>query len=362
MTEFLKSVYLKHIKYVYKTKTMRIRQKKYSVLFITTFEDNNTTIKNALSPHIFTVNEIFPEELTIKEQMRMIKQADTIIVDNYYYPLAALNLKNKLVIQIWHAPGAIKKFGLASPKYQNMPESAKKRYRAVYNSFNRIVVGSDAMKDCMKEAFGIDNDEVFVKSGFPRSDYLYNQEFEQKLNRVLMHNEYISEKYTILYMPTFRDNKQDNRKQIEYIERLANELPEDFRLLYHLHPSVLKYNKRDIENAIHVNGDELIGLYKMSNLIITDYSSVAFESAVFETPCAFFIYDYEEYQKHQGLFVQKEEMPGYVTEDIDELINYIINKNYVKTGIRDFDHKWNEYNSSSSGRQLVIDLFYRKGE
>ncbi len=362
MTELLKSVYLKHIKFVYRTKTMGIRQKKNSVLFITTFEDNNTTIKKALSPHIFDVKEMFPEDLTIKEQMRMIKEADTIIVDNYYYPLAALNLSKKLVIQIWHAPGAIKKFGLASPKNQDMPASAIERYKAVYNAFDRIVVGSDAMKECMTEAFGIEDESKFVMSGFPRSDYLYNQEFDQKLERVLMHNEYLSEKYTVLYMPTFRDNKKENKKQIEYIKKLANELPSDFRLLYHLHPSVLKYNKRDIENAIHVNGDELIGLYKMSNLIITDYSSIAFESAVFETPMAFFVYDYDEYKENQGLFVTKEEMPGYVTEDIDDLMEYISSKNYSTSGLKEFDQKWNEYNSSNSGRKLVIDLFYEKGE
>lgn len=362
MTELLKNVYLKRIKYIYKVKTLRVKQRKNFVLFITTFTENNRTIKDALSPHIFDVHEIFPEELTILEQMKMIKQADTIIVDNYYYPLAALNLKNKLVIQIWHAPGAIKKFGLASPKNQKMPKSAIKRYKKVYNSFDRIVVGSQAMQECMSEAFGIEDESIFVHSGFPRSDYLYNKQLEQKLERVLMHNEYISEKFTVLYMPTFRDNKKDNIKQLEFIEKIANKLPDEFRLLYHLHPSVLKYNKKDIPNAIHVNGDELIGLYKMSNLVISDYSSIMFETAVFETPCAFFVYDYDQYLESQGLFVTKEQMPGYVTEDVDELISYISSKEYIKTGIKEFDQKWNEFNSSNAGRKLVIDLFYNKGE
>ncbi len=362
MKEFLKSIYLRHIKNTYRFHTLRIRQKKNSVLFISTFENNNTTIKESLSPNIFEVIEFDPNEITIKEQMRKIKRAETIFVDNYYYPLAALNLKNKRVIQIWHAPGAIKKFGLASPKNQALPDSAINRFKRVYNSFDKIVVGSDEMQACMMEAFAIEDESKFIKTGFTRSDYLYNNRFEQKLDLALRNSEYVSEKYTILYMPTFRDEKVDNLKQIEMVEKLAATLSHDFQILYHLHPSVLKLKDVKIENASHVTNAELPALYKLSSLIITDYSSIVFESAVFNTPCVHYIYDYNKYLKHQGLFVPKEQMPGYVTEDLDDLVAYIEAKDYTTKGIKKFDQKWNKYNSASSGRNLVAELFYKKGE
>ncbi len=362
MKEFLKSVYLRHIKNTYRFHTIRIRQKKNSVLFISTFEDNNTTIKENLSPNIFEVVEINPEEITIKEQMKRIKRAETIFVDNYYYPLAALNLKEKQVVQIWHAPGAIKKFGLASPKNSTMPTSAINRFKKVYNSFDKIVVGSDKMQKCMMEAFDITDETKFIKTGFTRSDNLYDNRFEQKLDLALRTAEYSTAKDIILYMPTFRDEKSENIKQIELIEELATKLSDNFQILYHLHPSVLKLKEIKIENATYVTSAELPGLYKISNLVITDYSSIVFESAVFNTPCVHYVYDYEKYEKTQGLFVTKEQMPGYVTEDIQELVTYIENKKYKTDGIKEFDNLWNQYNSASSGRKLVVELLYNKGE
>ncbi len=359
MRELIKTIYLKNIKYTYFWRTIGVKQQKNTVLFITTFYDNNTTIKKQLAPNIYTILEFDPRETPMTRQLKMIKQADVIIVDNYYFPFAALKLPKKKIVQIWHAAGAVKKFGLAAPKNQNMKKSAKKRFKAVYDSFDYITIGSDAMKDCMKEAFAISNDEKFLTTGFTRSDYLYHHEFEQSLKNLVMHNQYLTNKYIILYMPTFRDDKIANLQQFEFVKKMVNQLPEEFRVFYRLHPSISK-KEYEIPGAIEVRDFELNGFYKLSNLIITDYSSIIFDAAVFNTPCAFYLYDYEKYKTEQGLFIDQEEMPGFVTDNDDEMIQYIKSKKYEVEKIKEFNKIWNQYNSSNSGRNLVIELFHKK--
>ncbi len=360
MKELIKTIYLKNIKCKYFWSTIGIKQTANTVLFISTFTDNNTSIKKYLSPNIYNILEFDPTDTPMTRQLKMIKSADVIIIDNYYYPLAVLNLKGKKVVQIWHANGAVKKFGLASPKNQKVKKSAKKRFKAVYNAFDYITVGSDEMKKCMQSAFEITDERKFLTTGFTRSDYLYNNQYEDALKQIIVHNQHLSNKYIILYMPTFRDDKIANKKQLEFVKKLAQELPEEFCVFYRLHPSI-NSQKYKIPGAVEVNDFELNGFYKLSNLIITDYSSIIFDAAVFHTPCAFYTYDYQEYLENQGLFIEADEMPGFVTDNADQMIEYVKKQNYDISKIKDFDQRWNQYNSANSGRNLVIELFY-KGE
>ncbi len=359
MKELLKRIYIKQIKYTYFWRTLGVHQKKNTVLFITTFHDNNISIKKQLSANIYEVLEFNPNDTSMKKQLKLIKQADIIIVDNYYYPLAALKFPQKKIVQIWHAAGAVKKFGLAAPKNQKMSKSAKRRFRAVYNSFDYIAVGSEAMKECMKEAFETEEDGKFLTTGFVRSDYLYTHEYEMSVKNLMLHNRNLTEKFVILYMPTFRDNKVDNEKQLDFVKKLAQELPDEFSVFYRLHPGV-EIKDYEIPEAIEVCDYQLNEFYKVSDLIITDYSSVIFDAAIFNTACAFYVYDYEKYEEEQGLFIPKEELPGFVTTDSEEMIDYIQTKNYNRDKIEAFNQKWNEYNGASSGRKLVIELLHKK--
>ncbi len=361
MKELQKTIYLLYVKCLYQFCTLKVRQKNNSVLFISTFENNNLTLKQNFALNAYDVIEINPNKMTIKSQLMAIKQAKIIIIDNYYYPLATLNLDGKQVIQIWHAPGAIKKFGLASPKNNQLANSAIKRFKRVYNGFDKIVVGSDQMQKVMQEAFAITDDSKFIKSGFVKSDQLYAKNFNQKSIAVMNSDKYSKEKPYILYLPTFRDEDRDNLKQIELIKEIADKCT-DFQLFYHLHPSIKAKNTFNIPNAIEINTSDIIYFYPNCELVITDYSSVVFDSAVFNTPCAFYVYDYEKYVKNQGLFIKKEQMPGYVTTELSDLLKYINTKNFSESLISEFDLKYNKYNSANSGYNLVKMILNKEGE
>ena len=69
---------------------------------------------------------------------------------------------------------------------------------------------------------------------------------------------------------------------------------------------------------------------KMSDILITDYSSTLTDFAILERPALFFAYDYEEYYKTRGLYKRLEELlPGCVCLTEEELVEHILKMNYT---------------------------------
>ena len=81
----------------------------------------------------------------------------------------------------------------------------------------------------------------------------------------------------------------------------------------------------------------------VADIMITDYSSVVFEYALFERPMAFFTYDLDEYIDERGLYYDFDEVtPGPLCTTNEELIDYIINidTRFNKQEVIDFKEKF----------------------
>ena len=63
----------------------------------------------------------------------------------------------------------------------------------------------------------------------------------------------------------------------------------------------------------------------VSDLLVTDYSSVIFEYALLQKPIAFFCYDLSTYNR--GFYLNyPEDLPGDVYETQDALTEYLVNR------------------------------------
>src|SRR5699024_258623 len=99
----------------------------------------------------------------------------TILADNYFGFFAAARFKeNTLRIQLWHAVGALKQFGLMDPSNGERTSRAIKRFKRVYDNFDYTVIGSEPMGSIFKENFGLTNDRL-RRTGIPRTDVFYNE-------------------------------------------------------------------------------------------------------------------------------------------------------------------------------------------
>lgn len=283
--------------------------------------------------------------------------ATTILVDNYFGFLAVTDFKKGTTcIQLWHAAGAIKKFGLQNPHNKSRTPKAIQRFQKVYNRFDYTIVGSENMVNIFKESFNISEDSI-LRTGIPRTDIFYDLNEKRRIyNQMKSLYSQIQNKKVILYAPTFRGHRLNHPELAFDLKRLYEALSDDYILMIKQHPSVSfelneKYNGFMIDVSDYYDINHLL---LITDLLITDYSSVAFEFALLEKPMIFYAYDIKEYKHTSGLIDSYElHMPGPVVKTTEQLILAIHSQPFDMNKIRVFAEEWNQYSKGSASINLA---------
>lgn len=73
-----------------------------------------------------------------------LSTAKVVVTDNYFAELAGVKWRDSATcVQIWHANGALKKFGWEDKAAQARSDADKARFQAVYQTFSKVLVGSE---------------------------------------------------------------------------------------------------------------------------------------------------------------------------------------------------------------------------
>lgn len=290
-----------------------------------------------------------------------IATAKIIFIDNYYGFLAATNFKkNVICVQLWHAAGAIKQFALKDPSNRQRSNRANARFQKVYNRFDKIVVGSEKMADIMKTSFGA-NDDRILRTGIPRTDFFYDIEKVAKAKQQLYDSIPIAKrKKVILYAPTFRENQSQLTTFHLDLNRMFEELKDDYILLVRAHPSVkmsfvgaFPDFLYDVSQTGHVNE-----ILTITDILITDYSSIPFEFSLLKKPMYFFPYDLFEYMEERGFYEPYESLvPGPIAFETKELIRMIKENAYSPERLERFQQQWNTYSTGDASYQLIQAIY-----
>lgn len=293
----------------------------------------------------FYLNEKHP--LHLLKAVLILFKSKVVITDNYFLMTSVLNRRPQTTcIQVWHANGSLKKFGLEDVTNQNRPASDISRFKKVYRSFDFVTVGSDAMADVFKKSFGI-RDGQLLKTGVPLTDVYYEDKPELK---------HKWPKKIILYAPTFRDYDMQSFRLPFTEEQLTNALNGEYMLLVKLHPAVLQHISASFESELikNVSDMRLHDLLKAADILITDYSSVPFEFALLNKPIFFFTYDLEEYDQKRGLIDNYTSViPGKACHDSEALLEEMTKKPFRAEEMKRFSDKWNMYSDGNSSEALL---------
>ncbi|OQV53224.1 CDP-glycerol glycerophosphotransferase family protein [Bacillus velezensis] len=294
----------------------------------------------------FYLNEKHP--LHLLKAVLILFKSKVVITDNYFLMTSVLNRRPQTTcIQVWHANGSLKKFGLEDVTNQNRPASDISRFKKVYRSFDFVTVGSDAMADVFKKSFGI-RDGQLLKTGVPLTD-VYYEEHKPELKHKWP-------KKIILYAPTFRDYDMQSFRLPFTEEQLTNALNGEYMLLVKLHPAVLQHISASFESELikNVSDMRLHDLLKAADILITDYSSVPFEFALLNKPIFFFTYDLEEYDQKRGLIDNYTSViPGKACHDSEALLEEMTKKPFRAEEMKRFSDKWNMYSDGNSSEALL---------
>lgn len=274
----------------------------------------------------FQYNFFLKDKLNINSLYKLATSKYIFLNDNFF-PMAFMNFKKETkVIQLWHAPGAFKKFGASLTSNKSEVQMINK----INQKVNYLITTSDNIKDFYADAFQIDLDKIKA-FGIPRVDYYFENHDINRL-RENFNDKYplAKDKKLILYAPTFRDNTEYNNV-FNYLDlkKFNDSLSKEYVLVLRLHPKINNSFSDDssfINCTDYKNEQELLLL---ADILITDYSSIMIEYAILDKPIFFFVYDLDSYDR--GFYIDFEEfVPGKIVKNTDDLINAIKEDNYNK--------------------------------
>ncbi len=85
-------------------------------------------------------------------------------------------------------------------------------------------------------------------------------------------------------------------------------------------------------------------LFLVTDILITDYSSIPYEFCLLKKPMVFYPYDLEEYKKQRGIIGEYDSLvPGPVVYSTKELVSIINNNEFDLSKVEEFSLKWNQY-------------------
>ncbi len=182
-------------------------------------------------------------------------------------------------------------------------------------------------------------------------------------------------KKVMLYAPTWRDDafydEKDYRFETELdFGKFAAAFGEEYVLVVKYHYMVRErtaWNR--CPDFVRVVDDDvdIAELYRLADLLITDYSSVMFDYSLLKRPMYFFAYDLENYRDTlRGFYFDFEaEVPGPVVTTTEELIEAIRRGTGQEEAerYRRFAGKYNPYDDGhASEKVLGIIKNYREGK
>lgn len=280
-----------------------------------------------------------------------------------------------IYIQTWHGT-PLKKLALDMEVLDmggdNNLEVYKENFKNDSSRWDYLLSQNHYSTEIFRSAFGF-NKEI-LEYGYPRNDILFHTTnydinvLKRQLNLPL-------DKNIVLYAPTWRDNSFYKKGQYKFdteldINYLKQELGDEYIIIIKAHYLVVNKLK-DEGNSDFVysfsHDQDISELYLVSDLLVTDYSSVMFDYSILNRPIIFFTYDYEEYRDSlRGFYFNlNEEAPGPLVKTNKELVNSIMsaNEDYLTKYQIPYQNFKEKYNNLDDGRasERLIDHFFVNG-
>lgn len=257
-------------------------------------------------------------------------------VNNQNFPHYVRRRRSGVYIQTWHGT-PLKRMLHDLDEVIGRDEGYVDRVDRAVGQWTSLLSPSPYATQAFRSAFHYGGD--VVELGYPRNDVLCQQDTGTLVEQVRQRLQLPEGKRVILYAPTFRDDSRGRRGfsfELPFdLERFGQELGDDTILLLRMH--VLIAERLEIpEHLAHRVVDvsrypEIQELFLVSDVLVTDYSSVFFDYALLRRPMVFHAHDLETYRDElRGFYLDyASEVPGPVTTTDDELFDALRNSRVV---------------------------------
>lgn len=236
------------------------------------------------------------------------------VVDNQGFPSYYKRRPGQLYFQTWHGT-PMKAMGADASMKSRQELLADKRSVA---NWSTTLCPTPYYRERLIEPMGFSGE--IMDLGLPRNDMLVDRsprtDFEYRELGLRPGYRYV------LWAPTFREKGATGIDKGIDLKALSVQMPKDVILLLRAHylsklsvPSQLHARVKDVSDV-----QEVSRLYRVADLLVTDYSSVIFDFMLTDKPVVVYAPDYQDYRGRQrGLNIDIErECPGpFVTASRD---------------------------------------------
>lgn len=286
----------------------------------------------------------------IMKQETAILASDVVVLDTYCIPASMIPHRNGTkVVQMWHALGAIKKFGWQTVGKEGGSSEKTARLMRMHHGYDHVVCASDVTAEFFSEAFKVNRSKI-VKYGLPRIDYINSVVRGKRHDDIegeilgkypqLRKSKDGQSRSTILYAPTFRRGKTvDVQGLIDAFD------PEKYNIVVKLHPiyrGELSEAGMAPGNVIFDDGFSSFQWLSVADVIISDYSSLVVEASLADKPLFIYAYDLDDYKANTGLNVDFDSEPiaPYIFRDAEALAAEIGKADYDMNALRAFRDRY----------------------
>ncbi|MFI7596866.1 CDP-glycerol glycerophosphotransferase family protein [Actinoplanes sp. NPDC049681] len=247
------------------------------------------------------------------------------IVTNSHLPDWFERRPGQVVVQTWHGT-PLKRIGFDVPDIRHADRKYLKRIEQEAPQWSFLVSPNRFSTPILQHAFHYDGE--MLESGYPRNDILFATD-PAATAAIRRHLGVPDGKRVVLYAPTWRDDEFYGQGRYKMSMRLdladaRRMLGDDHVLLVRRHPNVIDPMPDDGSGFVRdvSTYPDMADLLAITDVLITDYSSVMVDFANTGRPILLFTYDLEHYRDRlRGFYFDFEkEAPGPLLMTSEDVI------------------------------------------
>lgn len=334
---------------------------------------------------IWAFNEPSKHEVTKDKRLKIVKTKTSeyykyISMSKYWIVNSIMDesitkKKNQIYVQCWHGtPLKRLRYDIeVNGAVLNTIDEIRKRNDRDASKFDYFISPSKYCTEKFTSAFNLvalGKKNIIIEEGYPRNDSLFNKN-KKDIDKIKEKLGIPKNRKVICYLPTFRDNQHTSGVGYTYdlaidFDSLKKKFSKDYVILFRPHYFIA--NKIDLSKykgfVYNVASyDEINDIYLVSDLLITDYSSVFFDYANLKRPVLFYMYDFDDYKNNlRDFYISLDELPGPIVKTQEELEKCISNVDKSVNEFKDIYQKFNDkYNYLDDGNasERVIRVIFK---
>lgn len=278
------------------------------------------------------------------------------LINNTTFPYYFIRKEGQFYLNTWHGT-AMKSLG----KHIQTSFLEHSNTQRNFLQTTHIINPNDFMQKVLLEDYEIS--KIYrgkaLLSGYARIDLTLQEANKQRLKE---HFGIKEGERVLLYAPTYRGFFGQAEFEYATITKLLQELSVmPFKILFKGHYETLKYiEKEDLRicdaNDREIDTNELLSIV---DILITDYSSIAFDFMPLDRPIIYYAYDYAQYKKERGVYFGFEELGLQYCKSLEEVKALLSDTKFLSAKNR-YTHLKERFFPLEDGNstQRIVDFFF----